>query len=349
MDKPIIGITTGDLNGIGIETIIKVFSDIRMLELCTPVIFASNKVINFYKKALVDYPMNYTTIKKMDAINPKQVNIFSCWEEDVNINPGELTETGGKYAIRSLEVATQCLYDGEIHAMVTAPIHKKNTHTSNFKYTGHTPYLKDKFNAKDVVMMLYWENFKVALVTEHIPIKDVASTITTSMIVEKATILRDTLVRDFGIDKPKIAVLGLNPHAGDNGLIGDEEEKIIIPAIEKLRNQGIIAMGPYSADGYFANMHFQKFDATLAMYHDQGLIPFKYIAEMNGVNYTCGLPKVRTSPDHGVGFDIAGKDLASEVSLGAAVFEAIAILKQRAMYDQYTANPLEKRVVPKER
>lgn len=347
--KPVVGVTSGDLNGIGIETIIKVFSDSRMLEFCTPVIFASNKVINYYKKSLADFPVNYVSIKKLDSLNPKQLNVFSCWEEDVAIQPGELNETGGKYAIRSLEVATQCLYDGEIDTLVTAPIHKNNTHTANFKYSGHTPFLKDKFGVRDVVMMLYSQDLRVALVTEHIPLQKVSSELSIQKIVQKCQVLNEGLIRDFAIEKPRIAILGLNPHAGDQGLLGTEEKDIIIPAIEQLQQMKIMAFGPYSADGYFANFSYRKFDATLAMYHDQGLIPFKYIAGMDGVNYTLGLPKIRTSPDHGVAFDIAGKSIADESSLRAAVFESLAILERRTTYQEYSANPLVKKDIPKER
>lgn len=349
MEKPIVGITCGDLNGIGLETIIKTFSDARMLEFCVPVIFASNKVINYYKKSLPDYPFNFTAIKKMDGINPKQINIFNCWEEEVNIQPGELNEIGGKYAIRSLEVATQCLADGEIDTLVTAPIHKQNTQTANFKFIGHTPYLKEKLGAKDVVMLLYADGFRVALATEHLPIQKVASTLSIPLLVQKCQILNTGLIQDFGIEKPKIAVLALNPHAGDHGLIGDEETTIIYPAIEQLRNMGIYAFGPYSADGFFAQMAHQKFDAILAMYHDQGLIPFKYIAGMEGVNYTMGLSKIRTSPDHGVAFDKAGQGIADEGSLRNAVFESINLWRQRNAYKENTANPLVRREIPKER
>lgn len=346
--KPIVGITCGDLNGIGIETVIKLFSDTRMLDFCTPVFFASNKVINYYKKSLSDYPLNYTSIKKLDNINPKQLNIFACWDEDVAINPGELTETGGKYAVRSLEVATQCLYDGEIDTLVTCPIHKSNTQTPNFKYTGHTPFLKQKFGVQEVVMLLYSDSFRVALATEHVPLHRVSQEITTNLLVRKCQVLNEGLIRDFGIEKPKIAVLGLNPHAGDHGLIGNEEKEIIIPAIEQLQRMNILAFGPYSADGFFANMQHTKFDAVLAMYHDQGLIPFKYIAGHEGVNYTMGLPKIRTSPDHGVAFDIAGKGKADENSLRMAVFESIRLLRNREEFQANTNNPLEKKTIPKE-
>ncbi|MFT4061706.1 MAG: 4-hydroxythreonine-4-phosphate dehydrogenase PdxA [Edaphocola sp.] len=348
-NKPIIGITTGDLNGIGLELIIKVFSDSRMLELCTPVVFASNKAINYYRKLQPDVQFSFAGTKRFDNLNFKQVNIYNCWEEEVPINPGTLTAEAGKYAVRSLLVAAQCLKDGDIDALVTAPIHKKNTQVPDFPYTGHTPFLKEKFEAKDVVMMLYNGSFRVALATEHIPLADVAKTISTKLIVQKAQILKDALVKDFGIAKPKIAVLGLNPHAGDEGLIGQEEPTIIKPAVEQLQQAGIMAFGPYSADGFFAQHQYQNFDAVLAMYHDQGLIPFKALAGQEGVNYTLGLPVVRTSPDHGTAFDIAGKSIASPDSMREAVYQAIDILRNRAEYAEYTANPLKRQRLAKER
>lgn len=349
MEKPIIGITTGDLNGIGIETIIKVFSDTRMLDFCCPVIYGSNKVLNFYRKALPDYQFNFTSIKKLDQLNPKQVNVFNCWEEDVQIKPGELSETGGKYAVRSLQVATYSLQAGEINALVTAPIHKKNTQLPDFPFTGHTPFLKHTFQADDVVMMLYAGDFRVALITEHIPINEVSKVLSQELIIKRISMVRQSLQRDFGIDAPKIAVLGLNPHAGDNGLIGQEEELIIKPAMEHLHQKGFHVFGPYSADGFFAHSHQNKFDVVVAMYHDQGLIPFKSLAVSEGVNYTIGLPVVRTSPDHGTAFDIAGKGLANPDSLREAVYEAINILRHRAEYDERTANPLKRNTLAKER
>lgn len=349
MEKPIIGITTGDLNGIGLEIIIKIFSDNRMLDLCTPVIFTSNKAINYYRRIVEDHPFNFASFKHFDQINTKQVNVFNCWEEEVNMTPGALTEVGGKYALRSLMVATQCLKDGQIDAIVTAPMHKKNTHTADFPYTGHTPYFKEKFEAKDVVMMLYNDTFKVALVTEHMPLSEVAASITADRIIQKAQLIKQALIKDFGIAQPKIAILGLNPHASDDGLIGTEEQNSILPAVEKLQQAGVLAFGPYSADAFFAHHRYQQFDVVLAMYHDQGLIPFKSLTNGSGVNYTCGLPVVRTSPDHGVAFDIAGKNLASPDSMREAVYEAIDILSQRAAYAENTANPLQRQRLAKER
>lgn len=349
MNKPIIGFTVGDINGVGMEIIIKVLSDNRILDRCTPVIFASNKAINFYRKIVTDHTLNFVNIKSFDQINHKQVNVFNCWEEDVNIQPGVLNETGGKYAVRSLMVGTQCLKDGEIQAIVTAPIHKSNTQTGDFNYTGHTPFFKEKFGAKDIVMLLFHDKLRVGLVTEHVPLNEVSRHITKERIIAKTHILRDSLIKDFGITKPRIAVLGLNPHSGDGGLIGSEEQDTIIPAITTMREQGDLVFGPYSADAFFARNHHAHFDAVLAMYHDQGLIPFKYIADEGGVNYTCGLPVIRTSPDHGTAFDIAGKNIADPDSMREALFEALEIYRQRTDYEFYTANPLKRHNLSTER
>ncbi|XZF13570.1 4-hydroxythreonine-4-phosphate dehydrogenase PdxA [Chitinophagaceae bacterium MMS25-I14] len=347
-EKPVIGITTGDINGIGPELIIKTFSDNRMLDFCTPVIFASNKVINFYRKLITEHSFSFNSTKDLTKLNLKQVNVFNCWEEEVPLQPGALTEAGGKYAVRSLMVAAQCLKDGQLDAIVTAPIHKSNTHTADFPYTGHTPFFKEKFGAKDVLMLLYNEELRVALVTEHIPVASVAGTITKEMILSKLAILKDTLVKDFGIDKPKIAVLGLNPHAGDGGEIGNEEQTIIKPAVEHAQQQGNLVFGPYSADAFFARSSYTQFDAVLAMYHDQGLIPFKTIAHGGGVNYTAGLPVIRTSPDHGTAFDIAGKNIADETSFREAVFQCLNLMQQRKEYEQNTANPIRRGKIEKE-
>lgn len=341
-NKPIIGFSAGDLNGIGPELIIKALSDPRILEFLTPVVFASNKVINFYRKNLTDFNFNFTSLKDVSKLNPKQVNIFNCWEEDVVIIPGELNETGGKYAIQSLLMATEALKNGHIHALVTAPIHKKNVHTHEFPYTGHTPFLMDYFQRKDVVMLLAAGDFRVGLVTEHVPLKDVASYITKENIISKLNILHASLKRDFDIEKPKIAVLALNPHAGDEGLIGSEEAEIIRPSIIEAKHHNMIVMGPYSADAFFARGNQERFDAVLAMYHDQGLIPLKSLALGEGINYTAGLPFVRTSPDHGTAFDIAGKNKADVSSFNAAIFGALDILKNQHSYDENRKNPLKK-------
>lgn len=348
-EKPVIGITTGDLNGIGTEVIIKTFSDNRMLELCTPVIFASNKVINFYRRTTAEMPFNFTSTKDMTKLNPKQVNIFNCWEDEVPLQPGVLTEAGGKYAIRSLMVATQCLKDGQLDAIVTAPIHKSNTNVPDFPYTGHTPYFKEKFGAKDVLMILYHNSLRVALATEHIPISKVSAAITKELLISKLNILRESLIKDFGIDKPRIAVLGLNPHAGDEGQIGTEEQTIIRPVVENYKQKDTLVFGPYSADAFFAQGSYVQFDAVLAMYHDQGLVGFKTLANGGGVNYTAGLPVVRTSPDHGTAFDIAGKNIAEPDSFREAVFQALELLRQRANYAENTANPLRRGRIEKEK
>lgn len=339
--KPVIGFSCGDLNGIGPELIIKVLADSRVLDFCTPVIFASNKVINFYKKALPEINFNYQAIKDY-RFNPKMVNVYTCWEEDVNINPGILNETGGKYAVKSLTAAVQALKEKVIDGLVTAPIHKKNVQSVEFNYTGHTPYLKDVFAVKDVVMILTAENLKVALLSEHVPVSDIAKAVTKENILTKLDILNQSLKKDFGINKPRIAVLGLNPHAGDEGLVGSEEDAIIKPAVKEAKQKDIMVFGPYSADAFFARGQYEKFDAVLAMYHDQGLIPFKSLAIGEGVNFTAGIPGVRTSPDHGTAFDIAGKNKADESSMREAMFTAKDILRKKFDYADSRKNPLRK-------
>jgi 4-hydroxythreonine-4-phosphate dehydrogenase len=339
--KPVIGISCGDINGIGTELIIKTFTDHRILEQCTPVIFSSNKLINFYRKSLPEAHFNYQQVKDFTRISPKQVNILNCWEEEVAVNPGQLTDLGGKYAVKSLVAAAEALKAGHIQGLVTAPIHKKNVQSPEFNFTGHTPFLQSVAGVKDVLMMLYASDIRVALVTEHIAVKDITQNISKQVILSKLNLLHQSLRRDFGIDKPKIAVLGLNPHAGDEGLIGNEEESIIKPAIKEAK-QNMLVFGPYSADAFFARRSYLKFDAVLAMYHDQGLIPFKTIASGEGVNYTAGLPFVRTSPDHGTAFDISGKGKADPTSFIAAVFECLEIINQRAGYEERNKNPLRK-------
>ncbi len=341
-NKPLIGISCGDLNGIGIELIIKTFSDNRILEHCTPVIFASNKAINFYRKSVPEYNINYQTTKEFDRINHKQVNLFNCWEEEVAITPGQMTDIGGKYGVLSLQTAVAALKQKQIDGLVTAPIHKKNIQSPDFSFTGHTPYLKTMFGANDVVMMLCAGDFRVALVTEHVSVQDITKHITKEIILSKLQIMNKSLQKDFGIDKPRIAVLGLNPHAGDEGLIGNEEETIIKPAIREAKNSNIMVVGPYSADAFFARRSFDRFDAVLAMYHDQGLIPFKALAAGDGFNYTAGLPAIRTSPDHGVAFDIAGKNKADHSSFMTSLFECIDIINRRNGYETNRENPLKK-------
>lgn len=339
--KPIIGFTCGDLNGIGIELLLKTFADHRILDFCIPVVFANNKSLNFYRKGMPDININISNTRELNKLNNKQVNLVNCWEEEVVITPGQLNETGGKYALLSLQQATQALKDGLIQGLVTAPIHKNNIQSEAFNYSGHTPYLKDFFGVTDTVMLMVAENIRVGLVTEHVSVAEVANHITKEAILSKLKIIQSSLQKDFGIVKPRIAVLGLNPHAGDEGLIGKEEIEIIKPAIKEAR-QSMLVFGPYSADAFFARGQFEKFDAVLAMYHDQGLIPFKSMAIGEGINFTAGLPAVRTSPDHGTAFDIAGKGIADHSSFLAATFECIEIIQNRLGYAEMRQNPLKK-------
>ncbi len=340
--KPIIGFSCGDINGIGIELIIKVLSDNRILDICTPVVFANNKAINFYRKSLPDLNINFSIIKDATMVNHKQVNLYNCWEEDVAITPGVMNDIGGKYAVISLKIAAEALKAGKIDGLVTAPIHKKNIQNSDFNYTGHTPFLKKLFGVNDVVMLMVAENMKIGLLTEHLPVKEVAQVITKESIISKLNLINQSLRRDFCIVKPKIAILGLNPHAGDEGLIGKEEIEIIKPAIKDAKQKDIFCFGPYSADAFFARGQYEKFDAVLALYHDQGLIPFKSLSLGEGVNFTAGLKSVRTSPDHGTAFDIAGKGIADETSTRQALYTCIDIINNRIEFDRQRINPLKK-------
>lgn len=313
-EKLKIGITVGDINGIGLEVIIKSLMDNRVLEYFTPIVYGNTKVASFHRKAIGVQDFSFNVINSPDQANPKRSNIINCWQEDVKITLGEQNEIGGKYAFLSLEKAVEDLNAGRIDALVTAPINKHNIQQDGFNFPGHTEYLQAKSNASDVLMFMITEELRVGVVTGHIPVKDIASSITEEAIMQKLKMMHESLKKDFWVQKPKIAVLGLNPHAGDNGIIGTEDDEIIRPAIEKANQEGVFCFGPYPADGFFATDSYTKFDAVLAMYHDQGLIPFKHIASRQGVNYTAGLPVVRTSPDHGTGYDIAGKNLASHES-----------------------------------
>jgi 4-hydroxythreonine-4-phosphate dehydrogenase len=341
-NKPVIGLSCGDVNGIGLEIIIKTVSDSRLLEICTPVIFANNKVLNFYRKAIPEINFNFSSVKDLGRVNHKQINMFNCWEEEVAITPGILNEIGGKYAVISLVTAAQALKDGKIDGLVTAPINKKNSQSEEFNFTGHTPYLKNLFGAQDVLMFMVAENMRVGLVTEHVPVKDIDKSITRENILGKLMLMNNSLKKDFGIDKPKIAVLGLNPHAGDDGLIGSEDEEIIRPAIKDAKQKDIFCFGPYPSDAFFARGYHEKFDGVLAMYHDQGLIPFKSLAIGEGVNYTAGMDGVRTSPDHGVAFDIAGKNKADEASFREAIFKCVDIINSRRDFADNRKNPMKR-------
>ncbi|QBQ42321.1 4-hydroxythreonine-4-phosphate dehydrogenase PdxA [Sphingobacterium psychroaquaticum] len=348
-EKLKIGITVGDINGIGLEVIIKSLMDNRVLEYFTPIVYGNTKVASFHRKAIGVQDFSFNVINSPDQANPKRSNIINCWQEDVKITLGEQNEIGGKYAFLSLEKAVEDLNAGRIDALVTAPINKHNIQQDGFNFPGHTEYLQAKSNASDVLMFMITEELRVGVVTGHIPVKDIASSITEEAIMQKLKMMHESLKKDFWVQKPKIAVLGLNPHAGDNGIIGTEDDEIIRPAIEKANQEGVFCFGPYPADGFFATDSYTKFDAVLAMYHDQGLIPFKHIASRQGVNYTAGLPVVRTSPDHGTGYDIAGKNLASHESFLEAIFKAVHIVKCRREQAELTANPLAFRRLSKDR
>lgn len=340
-----IGISIGDVNGIGMEIIIKTFTDNRILENITPIVYGSGKIASYYKKALNMNEFNFHVVNNTDDVKPQKANLINVWNEEVVINMGQATENGGKYAFRSLEAAVKDLAAGKIDALVTAPINKKLLQTDRFKFPGHTEYLANLSNIDEALMMMVADDLRVGLVTTHLPLKEVSAVITKERLIKKIKMMHSSLQRDFGIVKPKIAVLGLNPHAGEAGLLGLEEKNIIEPVIHQVFNEGIVAIGPYPADGFFGSGNFKKFDGILAMYHDQGLTPFKALAFNTGVNYTAGLPIVRTSPDHGTGYDIAGKGMADENSFRRAVLLARDIYLQRKRHKQMNANPLQKQQV----
>lgn len=348
-EKLKVGITIGDVNGVGLEVIIKSLMDNRILDFFIPIVYGNTKVASFHRKAIGVNDFSFQVIDTPATANPKRPNMINCWQEDVKITLGEENEIGGKYAFLSLERAVKDLNEGLIDVLVTAPINKNNIQQEGFKFPGHTEYLQDKTKSKDVLMFMIAENLRVGVVTGHIPLKDVAGSITEDLILSKLTLMNECLKKDFWIEKPKIAVLGLNPHAGDNGLIGKEDEEIIVPAIKKANEKNILAFGPYPADGLFAGDSFRKFDAVLAMYHDQGLIPFKHIASRKGINYTAGLPVVRTSPDHGTGYDIAGKNQASHESFVEAIFQALHIYKRRVEKSELKENALPFKKLSKDR
>jgi 4-hydroxythreonine-4-phosphate dehydrogenase len=335
-----VGISIGDVNGIGLEVILKTLSENSIFDYCTPIVYGHTKVASYHRKALALGDITFNVINQANLANPKKANMINCWEEDVKIDLGTINEIGGKYALLSLEKATEDLLSGEIDALVTAPINKHNIQSETFNFPGHTEYLQLKSGSNDVLMFLISEGLRIGVVTGHIPVKDIAASITKEKIVNKLVMINESLKKDFWIEKPKIAVLGLNPHAGDNGLLGKEEEDIINPAIQEAFDKGIICFGPYSADGFFGNGSYKQFDAVLAMYHDQGLIPFKTLAFSTGVNYTAGLKFVRTSPDHGTGYDIAGKNLADPTSFLEALFAAVHIVKSRREQEELLRNQL---------
>jgi 4-hydroxythreonine-4-phosphate dehydrogenase len=327
--KPIIGITLGDFNGVGPEVTLKALSNNTILKMCTPVIYGSVKVLSKYRKLLNLEEWTLHPVKSIDQISPKRTNVLNCWNENLEIQPGKVTAEAGQNAFIALKTAVADLQNKHIDAIVTAPINKFNIQSEEFKFAGHTEYFTESFGVQDSLMLLVSEGLRVGVVTGHIPLGSVKEAITKEKIISKATILLNTLKRDFGIAKPRIALLGLNPHAGEEGLLGNEEQEIITPVIQELKHKGNMVFGPYPADGFFGTMSYKKFDAVLAMYHDQGLIPFKTIAFETGINYTAGLPVVRTSPDHGTAYNIAGKNQASETSMREAIFLAIDIVNMR--------------------
>jgi len=336
-----VGITQGDINGIGYEIIFKALADNRLLDLFTPVIYGSSKVAAYHRKALNIANFSLNSIKTAEDAHPKRVNIINCLSDEVRVELGKSTTIAGDAALKALELAVQDVKRGAIDVLVTAPINKKNIQSDKFSFPGHTEYLARQAETDEVLMLMISDYLKVGVVTGHIPLKDVAENITIDSIVEKLKILDSTLRIDFTVRKPRIAVLGLNPHAGDQGVLGKEEEEIIIPAIEKAKEAGIMAMGPYPADGLFGNPQFKNFDAILAMYHDQGLAPFKALAFTNGVNYTAGLPFIRTSPDHGTAYDIAGQNKADKESFLNALYLAVDAYKNRQENQKLAKNPLK--------
>jgi 4-hydroxythreonine-4-phosphate dehydrogenase len=340
-EKLKIGISIGDVNGIGLEIIIKTLADNRVFDYCTPIVYGHTKIASFHRRTVNIHDLNFNVITHPSQANHKKANMINCWEEDVKLELGVSNETGGKYALLSLQRATDDLVNGDIDALVTAPINKDNIQSEEFHFPGHTEYLQLRANAAESLMFMVSDTLKVGVVTGHIPIAKVAENITAEKILTKLRLMDQSLRQDFWVRKPRIAVLGLNPHAGDNGLIGNEEKDIIMPALEEARSNDILAMGPYPADGFFANGAYLQFDAVLAMYHDQGLIPFKQIAFEQGVNFTAGLSFVRTSPDHGTAYDIAGKNKASETSFREALFTAIHIMRRRRENEVLNENPLQ--------
>ncbi len=342
MEKIKIGISVGDINGVGLEVIIKSLANKQIINMCIPVIYGSSKVVSYHKNIVGVDELQFTGLSSAHKLRHDKVNVVNCWQDDVNITLGKLTEAGGKFAHISLAQATNDLQEGLIDALVTAPFNKKAMQLANFQYPGHTEYLTERFGAKESLMLMVNDDLRVGLATNHLPISQVAAAITKEQVARKLKIMNKTLKKDFGIERPTIAVLALNPHAGDDGMLGDEEEKHIRPAIIEAKKNNVIAMGPYSADGFFGSGQHKKFDAVLAMYHDQGLVAFKALSFGEGVNYTAGLSCVRTSPDHGTGYDIAGTNSANHQSFLQAMFLAIDVTRNRKEYQMAHSNPIKK-------
>lgn len=327
--RPIIGISIGDINGIGVEVTLKALADARVFKSFTPLIYGHGKVLSIYRKLMNLEDFNFNQIRTLDEIQHRKVNVINVMEESPEVIPGVETIEAGKLALEALKSAINDLKEGKIQALVTAPLNKNNLNSEDLHFVGHTEFITQAVGAKDSLMMMVDDALRVGLVTGHLPLSKVPQSITKERVQQKATLFLKSLQEDFGINKPKIAILGLNPHAGEEGLLGEEEEKVIKPAIRELKDKNNYVFGPYPADGFFGMMHQQKFDGVLAMYHDQGLIPFKSIAFSSGVNYTAGLPVIRTSPDHGTAYSIAGKNMADEGSMRAALHLASDIIQLR--------------------
>lgn len=337
-----VGISIGDINGISVEIIIKALSDNRILEDITPVIYGSGKVLSYHKKAINEKNFQFLSVKSGDDVKERKVNLVNVWDEEVNITLGQPSVEGGKYAFKSLDAATKDLAANKIDVLVTAPIDKDSIQNSGFDFPGHTEYLAKLSNVEEALMMMVSDQLRVALVTAHIPLEQVSKVLTEELIVKKINMVHQSLEKDFGIVKPKIAILGLNPHAGEKGKIGGEEQKVISPAIQTAKKSGKLVFGPYPADGFFGSSNIKNFDGILSMYHDQGLGPFKALAFDSGVNFTAGLPIVRTSPDHGTAYDIAGKGIASETSFRNAIYLAVDVFRTRSFEKEINSNPLKK-------
>lgn len=336
-----VGISIGDLNGIGSEVILKTFADQRMLDFCTPVIFANNKLLSFYKKHF-KMNINFQGVDDAQKIIDGKFNVVNIWKDNLKINFGEEDKFLGKFTLQSLEAATQALKKGDIDTLVTAPINKNVIQSDKFNFPGHTDYLAKHLGGGESLMFMVSQNLKIGLLTDHVAVKEVSEVITPSLIEKKVNMISNSLKADFKVRKPKIAILGINPHSGDNGVIGKEDEEVLKPTIKKLQDKGNLVYGPYAADSFFGTKNYQNFDAVVAAYHDQGLIPFKTLTFGNGVNFTAGLEKVRTSPDHGTAYEIAGKGEADHTSFKEAVFASIEIFKNRKEYEKLTKNPLKK-------
>ncbi len=335
----IVGISIGDLNGIGSEVVLKTFEDSRMLELCTPVIFANVKILSFAKKSF-ESTSNLHGIDTIEQMVPGKINVLNVWREPYEVRPGETDEQAGAYAVKSFIAATEALKNGSVDVLVTAPINKYNIQSEEFKFPGHTDYLNQQLEG-NALMLMVQDNLRVGLLTDHVPVNEVASHLTEALVKQKIETVRQALIQDFSINKPKIAVLGFNPHAGDGGVIGKEDKEILQPVIKRMFENGTLVFGPFPADGFFGSGQYEKYDAVIAAYHDQGLIPFKTLAFGKGVNYTAGLNKIRTSPDHGTAFDIAGKGIADHHSFAEAVYLAIDIFNSRNDYAEIAKKPLK--------